>query len=1164
VNCCFRIGLPLVVLPALLLLFTFPPVAATSPAAPLHAALAEAASTPDPRQGANCAVSPYGAAALMAIQDKLGYIDRTGFRYQILVAAAASGGADPGILSVLDQDQNFEQGRNQVGGLRSVGARLRGGERAQLVAAFKDGGYSEIRPGEPNPVDISAAYQIVALDYTSGFTVTPALNRWRGNPPNAGFAVSGLAAGPLGFPAGADRDAVVMTTIESTEQVSNDTSSFLYLFQGADKNGAGVIDHADNTWQQRLPLTSADPSLARVAVGRLSGATTDEVATASLAQNLPGGKGIVLQVFGNRSQQLLQLATTNLLTDVNTLELTAADLDGNGRDSLVLAANIGQGTSRRVSVSTWKLVPSPTVSGTQVLSQTGSWLSAPGTQDQLALTTADLDANGSFEIVVADHQVGTSATNDLRVTSLNAATGIITRGVYLTPSFPNDPIAIVGGQIDQSGFYGVIASFRVNRGLGSPYVFYALADNADSQNALVNSGLRRVAALDDPIANGGALAVGDFNGAQRFSAEYLNQCRTIKEAHLGAVVFVPPHWTRLNASGTSGRFGRGNTETNESGQSVTVTKGGGINASFGIGFKVGVDFLFKGAENKTIFNATYAKDWFENSTRTTSQVTTTTTTNGQFNDLDFVIFDQLDYTCYNYQITEDGAPRDATALACQQASPLLWTGRDISSWTDQAGNEISSYQWMPAVREWSNLALGRTASQSSTDGTATAARAVDGRFDGVFTNGSVTKTLTETNPWWQVDLGSVQLIDTISVWNRIDECCYSNTVDFNLFVSETPFSSENPAVLAAQPNVFTFKQNGQPGPVTHVITRRNRASLRGRYVRVQVPSTTSLALAELQVFGPPHLEPDQYPVAVSDSDPDDETFNVFMRDGTTHVVHGRLLWPESGTSFAAGIPQPQVISPGSTSVNWSMRQDRTTRQLSAEERGENQSIGLQVETEFAVKPGAVVKATLGGRSSWGQRNGNTTVRAYGSNFELSGTASKLASTAPQACGYVFQPYYYETRNLSSYGFAATYRVVDYVVPQLNGSGAALEACRQQLSTPTLESDVAIGKPGSFFTLIGVGFQPNARATIAIRQPGASSFRTAGQVTLNANGQQSFVLATSASDAPGDYLIRLSTGQQSAQTTITLRADAQQLPAPSDNRTVVNATSSGIRLPLLTR
>jgi len=73
-----------------------------------------------------------------------------------------------------------------------------------------------------------------------------------------------------------------------------------------------------------------------------------------------------------------------------------------------------------------------------------------------------------------------------------------------------------------------------------------------------------------------------------------------------------------------------------------------------------------------------------------------------------------------------------------------------------------------------NVALNKSATQSSTDHGGVVCRAVDGNTNGDWYNGG---TLTHTdptmdNPWWQVDLQEIYTINSISVKNRADCCEY--------------------------------------------------------------------------------------------------------------------------------------------------------------------------------------------------------------------------------------------------------------------------------------------------------------------------------------------------------------------------------------------------------
>jgi len=67
-----------------------------------------------------------------------------------------------------------------------------------------------------------------------------------------------------------------------------------------------------------------------------------------------------------------------------------------------------------------------------------------------------------------------------------------------------------------------------------------------------------------------------------------------------------------------------------------------------------------------------------------------------------------------------------------------------------------------------NIAIGKSASQSSTDFGGPAKLAVDGNPDGNFDRKSTTHTASQDNPWWEVDLGAAAQIDSIRIHPRTD------------------------------------------------------------------------------------------------------------------------------------------------------------------------------------------------------------------------------------------------------------------------------------------------------------------------------------------------------------------------------------------------------------
>jgi PA14 domain/Concanavalin A-like lectin/glucanases superfamily/F5/8 type C domain len=144
-----------------------------------------------------------------------------------------------------------------------------------------------------------------------------------------------------------------------------------------------------------------------------------------------------------------------------------------------------------------------------------------------------------------------------------------------------------------------------------------------------------------------------------------------------------------------------------------------------------------------------------------------------------------------------------------------------------------------------NLAEGKTATQSSVHRDNTADRAVDGVTDGNMQNHSIAQTENDLHAWWQVDLGVVRPIDTIEIYNRLDEA-RERMQDFYVLVSDVPFTSTDLNETLKQTGVFQFHQVPAFGEMISVPVHRT-----GRYVRVQLNGQNFLQLAEVKVLAAP-------------------------------------------------------------------------------------------------------------------------------------------------------------------------------------------------------------------------------------------------------------------------------------------------------------------------
>lgn len=145
------------------------------------------------------------------------------------------------------------------------------------------------------------------------------------------------------------------------------------------------------------------------------------------------------------------------------------------------------------------------------------------------------------------------------------------------------------------------------------------------------------------------------------------------------------------------------------------------------------------------------------------------------------------------------------------------------------------------LNEIKNIALRKESKQSSDFSLASKSNlAVDGNVDALFhldsweTN-SVTQTLSEKNPWWEVDLNISSRIEAISITKRSDK--YGDDLrDLKITIYK-----ENGR------EIFTNSYDSFDGamftiPIDNVIGRRVRITLNGDGKRI-------LSLAEVEIFG---------------------------------------------------------------------------------------------------------------------------------------------------------------------------------------------------------------------------------------------------------------------------------------------------------------------------
>ncbi|MCP3914581.1 MAG: hypothetical protein GY711_03370 [bacterium] len=116
------------------------------------------------------------------------------------------------------------------------------------------------------------------------------------------------------------------------------------------------------------------------------------------------------------------------------------------------------------------------------------------------------------------------------------------------------------------------------------------------------------------------------------------------------------------------------------------------------------------------------------------------------------------------------------AMAAEDPKPARFVRIELPG-----AQRVLSLAEVQVLRDGRNLTKNAAATQCATSNNAPAARAIDDNWNGVFNAGSVTHTPVVSDAWWEVDLGTEQVIDQVTIWNRTD-CCAERLEGFRLRV----------------------------------------------------------------------------------------------------------------------------------------------------------------------------------------------------------------------------------------------------------------------------------------------------------------------------------------------------------------------------------------------
>lgn len=961
---------------------------------------------------------------------------------------------------------NSDLARKTITLQKDVAADLNGDGRSELVMSFKDA---------------NNGTQLISLTNNGSGTRTP---YYYAAPNLNNYSETAIAAGNLDRSSNGD-DEIAWGFIDS------DGMTQIFMFDG---NASGAIGHADGYaqgyWRRSAATGRVGVHYLDMATGDLDNDGYDDEIVLAFMDSQSMVQVVVLKyqpgytLPNSMAANYRELASTRIdLHGTQTPELKVAtgDIDGDYKDDIIVAFGVRDpdtSMATQLQLRAFKLAYDKTTLDPFI--QWDRQFLFRG----LGLATGDTDGDGLAEVVLAFHGYDSTLLNGNQSIAIGTGFNALTLDAHdASATLPGDdtflihgslfsaansrsggsmsPVSLAVADMDNDGKRDIVAAFKDG---GNALQVVRLEDQSAPFTTLQLASVWRD--IGTPSPGFVTVALGDWtNDSIRAQYEPINgsamSCQTVVEPQITAAIFVPPFWKNINPQNSSGSIGESSlvgksaesSLTSTTSNSVTGYVGGGVDAE---AFSVSV-------------KASGGYEWSASSTSTSGSGDSTTTSSAWTNSDDFAIVQNHTYNCYTYQVRQAGTALDSWARFCDhrgvaEESPVL------NTWDVQYSpiNNANTSQWAPIVRDWSNLALfrGPFTAQSSTCWSGDPARAVDTNTNGIYGGNSIANTCYETTPWWQVDLGQSQPVGKVRVWNRSkkDSCddgpCPARLKDFYVFVSDTDFRSisNDPNVLKNDPRVRAYYHPGMGGETTTLLTLSQGEPITGRYVRVQLAGTGYLSLAEVQVFGTNHVEPDRYPAAVRDPTPNDGEFEAELFDTLSQTyrwvkVKGNLLW--DGTT--RNVLGNKTIGPGGGIASWSLTQERSGWSTDASSTSNTWNAGISLEASGGVL--YKVEAGISYEFSSGVTRDESHTMSWSQSFELGGGVGGFPSTVdnrvviwPTQCNYQVRPYYYEVTVRSNDGYEHRYMTVDYTVPSTLDRSANLQRCRAgQYSLPSFSA-----------------------------------------------------------------------------------------------------------------
>ncbi|HET9033862.1 MAG TPA: PKD domain-containing protein [Dokdonella sp.] len=573
-----------------------------------------------------------------------------------------------------------------------------------------------------------------------------------------------------------------------------------------------------------------------------------------------------------------------------------------------------------------------------------------------------------------------------------------------------------------------------------------------------------------------ALLASDFDGDSVF-ATLGTRCGAVYEPQLRNLIWMPPFFSALQSDALgngymSASFGNqqssGNSVENRSGSFTSHSVSAYVGVSAGTTDKEPVNF-------RATLKATAGHDWQTSKGAIHGEENEQTYSEGQAATQGeaLVVSEGNSALCYSYDVVQSSGPVPNSGMRMCEISDHERTAQTAEIWNAQFIYGQTEPNWVPLQRDWASRALfvPPTSTIPFQNG-----RGLDKATDGLFSTAAT--SVSTTNPYLDIDLGSVQPIEAIRVFPaaNVDESgAMVKPVAFNLaaldlqgfhvYVSANPFVGDE---VPGGPGVVSFSpptENGMVYDRWNIMVRdANYNPLPVRYIRLQHPDQVEalINISEIQVFGPTHSEPPAYPQAVCQPVAGTGMFlarvwNPFEAGYQNIEERGDMMW--SGTN-AANSPTGVRLANGDACINHpGIRQTTIWNNLRVGNSGithswdstsnTSQTVGSYGGIESTTRVGAELELELGNtyvyavaglsyEYSFGVTREKQSVSYWGNGLQIGGSVGGFDNEYQNlvlSCGYFPHPYAYQLSDRGSINYQHDLYVVDYTVAQPNNSNA---------------------------------------------------------------------------------------------------------------------------------